>query len=506
VSAARPRGRARDLAPLGYARAVSAAAHEKVWQRARWLLLALAGVLRMAYRFEAEELPFVHAPLYDSGVYLQQAEAVRAGRFSDPTLVAFGPAYGWWLALVDTHAAVFQLLLGLGTAWLVERTATRLSGRAEGGVVALALWIGYAVPLFYETKLMSETLGLFLVVLATWLASDARWCRGVPGLALASGGVLGLATLTRANLLFALPFFVIVAALRLADELPRARALRATCVVAGMALVLGANGLWNLAHVGRFVPVILTSQTASRASSHGAWTGSLAFFGQGESPPNAWDVVAQAERALAAPAQAPALPSIDVGGWIAASPSKLARTFSDVETSFDYGFYGERSEVRSLSILPVSMGVLLLLGALGAVVVVRRDGLRGLAPHLPLFLGVVLVTTLFHPSTRYRLSMAVPLVLLSAEALLALAALARQRRVLVALVAAACVALAVRHLAHPLANPGLWQVRVAEGEVLRGDVGAARARIARALATGDRDAIARIALLRGARALPPPPP
>ncbi len=477
-----------------------------VWLRARWLLLALGGVLRLAYRLESDALPFIEAPLYDSAVYLRQADALRAGHFSDATLVAFGPAYGWLLALVGPRAAEVQLVLGLVTAWLVERTATRVTGRAAGGVAALALWLGDAVPLFYETKLMSETLGLFLVVLATWLASDPRSLKGAPHVALGVGSALGLATLTRANLLFALPFFVAVAALRLGAETLRARTVRTACVVAGIALVLGANGLWNLVHVGRFVPVILTSQTASRASSHGDWTGSLAFFGTDGAPPSAWDVVAQAERALAAPAQTPALPSIDVGGWLAAAPSKLARTFSDVETSFDYGFYGERSELRALAVLPVSMGVLLLLGALGAVVVLRRDGLRGLAPYLPLLLGVVLVTTLFHPSTRYRLSMTVPLVLLSAHAVLALAAYAPHRRALVALVALACLALSARHLARPLASPGLWQVRVAEGETLRGDLDAARARIARALATGEPDAIARIAILRRGRALPPPPP
>ena len=498
--------RTSDVGRLGYAAAVLTSRSDATWERARWLLLAFGAVLRVAYRFESEALPFLGAPLYDSAVYLRQAEALRAGRFADPTLVAFGPAYGWFLAVVGSYAAEVQLALGLFTASLVERVATRVTGRPAGGVVALALWLGYAVPLFYETKLMSETLGLFFVVLATWIASSPRLQQGAMPVAVALGCVLGVATLVRANLLFTLPFFVLLVAIRTGEEALRVRAVRAAAVIVGIALVLGMNGLWNLVHVGRFVPVILTSQTASRASSHGAWTGSLGFFGSEGSPPSAWDVVTQAERALAAPAPPPSLPSIDIVGWIASSPSKLARTFSDVETSFDYGFYGERSELHALAVLPVSMGVLLLLGAVGAFVVVRRDGLRALAPYLPLVLGVVLVTTLFHPSTRYRLSMSVPLVLLSTQAALALGDALSRRRALIVVTATACLLLAVRHLVHPLQSPGLWQVRVAEGETLRGDVDAARARIARALATGEPAAIARIGLLRRARALPPPPP
>src|SRR5690606_28970524 len=97
------------------------------------------------------------------------------------------------------------------------------------------------------------------------------------------------------------------------------------------------------------------------------------------------------------------------------------RTFGDTETDFMYGFYGERTEMRSLAWQPVSMGTLLVLGALGAVLVARRRGAREVLVQLPLIIGVVVVTTLFHPSSRYRLPMIVPLVLLGAAGLVELA-------------------------------------------------------------------------------------
>jgi hypothetical protein len=468
-------------------------------ERARWLLVGLAVVVRVAFRLESTQLPFMDAPLFDSAVYLHQADAIRAGHFGDASLLAFGPLYGWFLAIFGAYAIDVQLVLGLVTTLLVAKMCEHRS--PEAGLIGLALWIGYAIPLFYETLVVSETLGLCLTAgaFATYTARSFD----EPRTALLGGVLAGLATLTRANLLFALPFFVAFALVPRDREPVRARSRRAAAMTLGIALVLGANGLWNLAHVGRFVPVILASRTASRASAHGAWTGSLAPLGSGQAPPSAWDVVEQARVTLASSDPAPT-PSIDVGGWIASSPDKLARTLSDVETTFDYGFYGERTELRSLAWEPISMGTLLALGLLGAVALVRRKGWRALVPYLPLVLGTLIVTTLFHPSGRYRVAMSIPLVVLAAEGIAHLleAEGRRLRTIGLAAVLTLVVALGVRHLTHPLASPGMWQLRVAEGEAARGWVDAARERTARALAIGGPDVVERVATLRAARALP----
>lgn len=479
-------------------------AQERELLRLRIGLVVLAVVIRIAFRLESTALPFEDGPLFDSPVYLRQAAAIRAGHFGDPTLLAFGPLYGWFLALFGRFAIDAQLVLGLGTALIVERAAARTSS-PPAGLVALALWIGFAVPLFYESLVMSETLGLFLVAAALATYLDARFGDADPRACVGAGALLGLATLARANLLFALPFFVFGALVRRASEARGVRSRRTVLLALGLGAVLVVQGTWNYAHVGRFVPIILASRTASRASTHGAWDGSLAPLGSGEAPPSAWDVVHQAEATLASDEPAPT-PAVDVAGWLASSPAKLARTFSDVETTFDYGFYGARTEMRSLAWEPVSMGTLLVLGLLGAWLGIRRRGVRWIVPYLPLVIGTVLVTTLFHPSGRYRLSMALPLVLLSADGLVALAHLEKHRRRVALATALIVVALGWRHLTHPLASPGMWQLRVAESETVRGDLDAARARIARAEALGGADVEERIRLLRAAHALPPPPP
>lgn len=474
--------------------------------RARWLLLVLAALQRVVFRAESVRLPFMEAPMFDSAVYLHQSESILAGHFDDPTLVAFGPAYGWFLAAFGEHAIEAQLVLGWLTCVLVERLGAR-AGEAAG-LAALALWVGYSVPIFYETKIMSEPLGLFLITLAVWSYLHREADEGRPRRALVAGAILGLAVLTRANLLFSLPVFVGAACLRRGVEGRRERAWRAGALTIGLAAVLVANGAWNVAHFGRFIPVILTSRTASRASESAEWTGSLAVFGRDDRPPSAWDVVEQARETLSRPPDEAMGPSIDLAGWVASAPAKLARTFSDVETTFDYGYYGERTELPSLAWQPVSFGTLLLLGALGMAELVRRRRWSELAAHLPLIVGAVVVTTLFHPSTRYRLSMAIPLVSLSAHAVAALIALEpeRRRRLSAATLTLVCALLAFRHLTHALASPAMWHLRVAEGEAGRFDVDAARARIARAMTYDDPAAVERLEQLRALGALPPPPP
>lgn len=466
-------------------------------------LLGLALALKVAYFLEYGALPFLYAPLFDSVVYVHQAESIRAGHFGDPSLLAFGPLYGWFLALVGDAAVPLQLALGLLDVVILFRIVERRWDE-DAALASAALYVGYGLLLFYESKLLSETLGFTLALVATYLYTSPRFAIGRFATAIGCGAVLGLATLARANLLLSIPFFVLlaVAPWTRRDEAPpdlRARARRALGLAAGIALVLGANGTWNYAHTGRFVPVILRSRTASLATSH-AWDGTLRAFGR-DGVASAWDVVDQARAELERSGPAPEAPGIDVAGWIAGSPRKLLGTFSDVETTFQYGYYGERTEVRALALLPVTFGMLLLLGVIGAALVWRRDGPRALLPLLPLAIAVVLTTTLFHPSSRYRLPIVIPLLMLAGPAIVGLARIP-QRRTRIALgglVALACVALAVRTYAYELKSPAMWHLRVAEAEASYGDVSAARARIARARAAGagDPEVEARIRYVEG---------
>ncbi|MDB4985348.1 MAG: hypothetical protein JWN04_526, partial [Myxococcaceae bacterium] len=157
--------------------------------------------------------------------------------------------------------------------------------------------------------------------------------------------------------------------------------------------------------------------------------------------------------------------------------------------SFDYGYYGERTETWPLRLLPVSFGLLLVLGAVGFAGAVRHKKVLALAPLLAVALGTLLTTTLFHPSTRYRLPLLILLLPLAGYAWqLALSLRApRLRLSAVAVLSGVCLCFAIRQAVHPLDRPALWQLRVAEAAVEEGNFAVARRRIeaAHALAPDD---------------------
>lgn len=455
-------------------------------------LLAIVIVHKVAYFFEYAALPFLYGPLFDSSVYEAQAVAIRAGDFGHPTLLAFSPLYGLALSLFPVGAyvaiVVAQQILGLVNLLLVHRIALRCFGTREA-LASATLYFGYALFSFYETKILSETLGLTLALLAMLCAlstesrvhASVRWT-------LSAGALMALAVLARASLLFAGLLGVVAAFLPWATPREDRRTLlrRGGFYAAAFAAVLLLHGLFNFVNTGRFVPVIFASRTAASASASDSWNGSLSAFStraDGEVSP--WDVVDQARERIAhgdSDNTASTVASLNLANVLHAAPAKLARTFSDTETTFDYGFYGERSEVNSLRLLPVSFGCILLLGLVGAYALARQKGLRMLLPFAPLVLGTVVTTVLFHPSSRYRLPMLLPLVLLAGYGIVYAISLevVRVRQWVVGVLTVVCLTLVIRHELHALQSPAWWHLRVAESAATFGDLMTVEQRVRRA--------------------------
>ena len=161
------------------------------------LLLTLVALLKLAYLFDYSGLPFLWGPVFDSVVYRAQAEAVLAGRHGDPTLLAFSPLYGYLLAGVGVappiKLALFQVALGVLNTALVARIGRALFGPAAG-LCAATLFVGYGLFTFYESKVLSETLGLTLLLLSLFvLTSESTRVRVSAAPTLLAGALLGLA-------------------------------------------------------------------------------------------------------------------------------------------------------------------------------------------------------------------------------------------------------------------------------------------------------------------------
>jgi hypothetical protein len=463
----------------------------------RWALWGclLLAIVQLAYLAETLTLPFVEGPLYDSVVYLAQAESVAAGQHGAAPLLAFSPLYGYLLALVNAQtspisAILLQFLLGAAALGLTYRIARQWFD-APWAWGAVAVQAGYGLLLFYQGKLLSETLGVVLALGAYALFTAPRFRRGHLATALAAGLVLGLAVMARTSLLFTLPFFGLAALLpwqRAAAPL-RARLIRTAGLTLGVLLIVGARGAVSQASAGVFVPFIMVSSTVDHATSQGGWTGQLdATVGHRAS---AWDVVREAQRQLeSGEAQGARAPNIDLVGWLRGTPPKLWRTLGDLETGFMYGYYGERSESHTLGILPITFHVILLLALAGGALLVQRAGWRALLPIAPLILGALITTTLFHPSSRYRLPMVLALLPLTAGGLRWLAEWPSHRwgqGLRVGLIAL-CVVSMGRTYTYRLRHPASWHLEVARSAVQAGDWQTVRARARLALATAGDDA------------------
>jgi 4-amino-4-deoxy-L-arabinose transferase-like glycosyltransferase len=390
------------------------------------LLLLVALVSRVVYFSQySSRLPFLYGPIADSVAYLEQAFRVRAGEFGSPVLLAFSPLYGYFLALIRVDKSlvipvIVQHLLGCVSVLFLYYFVRKSAGR-RAALFSSALYLGYGTLLYFESKILSETLGLFIALIATgfYLGDGVR--SGKLSWSMLTGALFGLAILARASLIFSAP--IIVACAILPWSRPREHMSdlirRAVGVAIGMSIIFGANGAWTKWHSGLFVPVILVSRTIETSTSR-PFHGSLSDVTEGDRIVSSYDVVEQARQRLSNKVEErkgegghSTLRAIDYRGWLLNSPSKLWGTFSNAESNYQYGYLGEKSVVTMLNWLPFGFAFILIWGVMGGFCIARKNGARALLPYLPLILGVLITTTLYHPSSRYRLAMILPMVMLA---------------------------------------------------------------------------------------------
>jgi len=194
-------------------------------RRFAWLLgaIALAGLaLRVAYvLIERRDFTFEG----DAVFYHQGANLLADGRgFISPFELAGSgkvveaadhpPLYLLWLTVpsvvgLDTELShlLWSCLLGGATVALVGLLGREVAG-ARVGLLAAALAAVYPNMWWHDGALMSETMTIFIVTLATLLAYRYR-ASPTTGRAIALGVACGLATLTRAELALLVPLVIL---------------------------------------------------------------------------------------------------------------------------------------------------------------------------------------------------------------------------------------------------------------------------------------------------------
>jgi hypothetical protein len=112
-------------------------------------------------------------------------------------------------------------------------------------------------------------------------------------------------------------------------------------------------------------------------------------------------------------------------------------------------------------------------------------------PLLPCILGVLVTTTLYHPSSRYRLPMVPALALLGGVGVTGLRDLAPRslRLGLAGVIATVCVVLMMRTLTYRPRNPAYWEIRTSQSAVTAHDLAEAHRRNLAACAVGPKDPV-----------------
>lgn len=374
-------------------------------------VLILAAGLRIGHILSLRELPLFERLIVDSEVYDEWGKRIAAG----DVLSAFqaqpffmDPLYSYVLGGVYAVAGrsvllvrLLQVAFGVGTCALAAVLGRKVRDAASGNLAALLLAL-YAPAIFQEGEFEKTALGVFLATaaLVSFLGKGWKW-------KLAAGAILGLAALTRGNVLLVAPW----AALFLAWK----RDWRSVAAfTAGVVLALSPATLRNRYVSGEWV--LTTSMTGQNfyngnnpTNRDGAYH-PLPFVRQ-QSLHEPADFQREAERRVGHPLSvngASAFWLRETLRHIASSPGFAARAvagklglfWSDVEIpdTWDMRFIARYSWVLKLPLVPFSL--LVGLFVIGVVPASRREDGRIVLGYVAAYCVSILT---FFVLSRYRL-------------------------------------------------------------------------------------------------------
>jgi len=413
-------------------------------------LFAVALALRLVHVATLRHSPFFDTLLLDCKMYDAWGRRIAAGQWLGGEPFFQDPLYAYFLgalysALGQRMLAVLlvQALLGALVAPLLFLAARRWLSSSTA-TIAGAVAAVYLPSIYYDGLILKTGLALFLVATLLWQLSRAAAGSGAGGWA-AVGIVLGLATLTRGNLLLFAPLlagWILLAPAPpgAAPASPRRRALRLAAYAAGLLAVLGGSALHNRLAAGEW---ILTTANAGQNLYIGnnPWNESgeyqkLPFVDANplhERQDFAREAARRSGRTLG-PREVSRFWRDRALAWIREDPRGFLRLTwrklrvywgaYEVPDSLDYALYRRYAPLLRLP-LP-GFGLVAPLGLLGALLALR---LRGWPRLLVAFVvGYSASVVLFFVFSRFRMAMMPALFVLAGLAVTELAALARRAR------------------------------------------------------------------------------
>jgi len=175
-----------------------------------WIVFTIALGLRLAYLADLQHAPFFAHPQMDALYHDQWARRLAAGDWIGSGVFFRAPLYPYFLGVLYTLfgpnyllVRIVQFVLGAFTAAFTAVVIGRRFGRVAG-VTAGLLQATYGPGVYYEGELLLVVLEAPLNLAATWALDRALTVNRSRAWVLA-GACLGLAALTRPNILALLP-------------------------------------------------------------------------------------------------------------------------------------------------------------------------------------------------------------------------------------------------------------------------------------------------------------
>ncbi len=166
------------------------------------ILMVIAALVRDIYLLQYRTLPYYSIPALDAEYYDVWAQRVVAGKGYGPMPFYMAPFYPYFLALVyklagHSYPVLYSIQEGLGllNLLLVYFLGRRVFGHVPA-LVAMGLMLLYGPVMYLESKVLSETLGITLM-LASLILMVRAFDKPAPGRLLVAGIVLGLSALCR---------------------------------------------------------------------------------------------------------------------------------------------------------------------------------------------------------------------------------------------------------------------------------------------------------------------
>ena len=398
------------------------------------LVLALALGLRLANLADISNSPFFTRPVIDGQAYDTWALEIVKGKTPAQPFYQ-DPLYPYFLALVysvfgHSYWAVYLLQLALALVFLLLIYDTaRCLFDWRAGIAAAAMAALYKPFIFYESQIEKTALAVFLAALFLWtIVRSLGSGRSSPGprhssfplrhspllWPLASGLALGLAALTRANLLLFTPLLPLALALKPQPASRKLRVGAAALGVVGVLLVIAPVSIRNSVLAHEF-----TLTTAQAGQNLYIGNSEYNTTGQYEAPP--WvrpnpgfeqpDFAEYARKTTASeltPGQVSRFYVRAALDWAKTHPRDFAKLLwrktvlyfnnFEVPDNQDIYFFARYSWVLRLPLL--SFGVVFALGLAAMILLARGIGRLSMVVF---FFGYAASVILFFVFSRYRI-------------------------------------------------------------------------------------------------------